>query len=100
MYVSVCMYVRLSRYQCMYVRLSLCQINSYIHTLYGQSIWGGYVMGLGTDYGVASISRLLKKIGLFCRISSLLQGSFAKETYHFMEPTNRSHPIPVYVCKS
>jgi len=32
-------------------------------------------------------------IGLFCRISSLLQGSFAKETYHFKEPTNRSHPI-------
>jgi len=24
---------------------------------------------------------------------SLLQGSFAKETYHFKEPTNRSHPI-------
>jgi len=40
------------------------------------------------------ISRLLKITGLFCRISSLLQGSFAKETYHFKEPTNRSHPIP------
>ena len=45
-------------------------------------------------YGVASISRLLKMIGLFCRISSLLQGAFAKEAYHFKEPTNRSHPIP------
>ena len=31
-------------------------------------------------YGVATISRLLTIIGLFCRISSLLQGSFAKET--------------------
>jgi len=29
---------------------------------------------------VATISRLLKIIGLFCRISSLLQGSFAKAT--------------------
>ena len=41
-------------------------------------------------------------IGLFCRISSLLQGSFAKETYHFKAPTNRSHPIqqtPI-VCNS
>jgi len=46
------------------------------------------------SYGVASISRLLWIIGLFCRISSLLEGSFAKETYHFKEPTNRSHPIP------
>jgi len=32
-------------------------------------------------------------IGLFCRISSLFKGSFAKETYNFKEPTNRSHPI-------
>jgi len=40
------------------------------------------------QYGVATISRLLKIIGLFCRISSLLQGSFAKQTYNFKEPTN------------
>ena len=39
------------------------------------------------------ISRLLKIVGLFCRISSLLCSSFAKETYNFKEPTNRRHPI-------
>jgi len=44
-------------------------------------------------YGVATISRLLKIIGLFCRISFLLSGSFAKETYNFKEPTSHSHPI-------
>ena len=48
------------------------------------------------------IFRIDKIIGLFCRISSLLYGSFAKETYDFKEPTNRSHPIienvSVYVC--
>ena len=42
---------------------------------------------------MATISRLLKIAGLFCRTSSLLQGSVAKETYNFKEPTNRSHPI-------
>ena len=31
--------------------------------------------------------------GLFCRISFVLQGSFAKETCNFKEPTNRSHRI-------
>jgi len=31
-------------------------------------------------YGVATISRIDKIIGLFCRIASLLWGSFAKET--------------------
>ena len=45
---------------------------------------------------MATISRLLKIIGLFCRIWSLLQGSFVKETYNFKEPTNRSHPIANY----
>ena len=44
-------------------------------------------------YAVATISRLLKIIGLVCRMSSILQGSFAKEACNFTEPTNRSHPI-------
>ena len=35
---------------------------------------------------------------LFRRISSLLWGSFAKETYDFKEPTNRSNPIHIYIC--
>jgi len=50
-------------------------------------------------YGVATISRLLQIITLFCGISSLLQGSFAKETYKFKEPNNRSHPIPYRVLQ-
>ena len=37
-------------------------------------------------YGVATISGLLKIIGLFCRIQSLLQGSFAKETANLATP--------------
>jgi len=46
---------------------------------------------------VATISRLLQIqiIGLICRMSSLLQGSFAKETCRFKEPTNHSHAICV-----
>ena len=48
-------------------------------------------------YGVATISRLLKFIGLFCRTSSLLKGSFAKETYNFKEPTTRSHPLHTFI---
>ena len=49
------------------------------------------------SYGVATISRLLKIMGLFCRIESLLYGSFAKETYSFKEPTNRSNPIHTWL---
>jgi len=50
---------------------------------------------LKDTYGVATISRLLKIIGLFCKRALQKRGYSAHETYTFKEPTNRSHPIPV-----
>jgi len=49
----------------------------------------------GTDdfYGVATISRLLKIIGLFCKRALQKRRYSAKETHNFKELTNRSHPI-------
>ena len=44
-------------------------------------------------YGVASINRLLKIVGLFCKRALQKRLYSAKETYHFKEPTNCSHPI-------
>jgi len=44
-------------------------------------------------YGVATISRLLKMIGLFCKRALEKRRYSAKETYNLKEPTNRSHPI-------
>jgi len=44
-------------------------------------------------YGVATISRLLKRIGLFCKRALWKILYSAKETYNFQEPTDRSHPI-------
>jgi len=46
-------------------------------------------------YGVASISRLLKMTGLFCKRTLYKRLYSAKETYNFMEPTSCSHPIVV-----
>jgi len=43
---------------------------------------------------VATISRLLKIICLFCKRALQKRLYSAKETYNFKEPTNRSHPIP------
>jgi len=47
-------------------------------------------------YGVATISRLLKIIGLFCKRALYKRRYSAKETYNFKEPTNRSHLICIY----
>ena len=47
------------------------------------------------QYGVATVSRIDKNIGLLYRIWAFLQGSFAKETYDLIDPTNRSHPVGI-----
>ena len=60
------------------------------------SIWAVFQRGCLYElsiYGVATVSRIDKMIGLFCRILSLLQISFAKETYNLFDLTNCSHPI-------
>ena len=46
-------------------------------------------------YGVATIRRLLKVIGLFCKRALQKRIYSVKETYNFKEPTSRSHPICV-----
>ena len=45
-----------------------------------------------SGYGVATISRRLKIIGLFCKRALQKRRYSAEETYKFKEPTNRSHP--------
>jgi len=53
-----------------------------------------------SHYGVATVSRIDKMIGLFCRILSLLYVSFAKETYNLIDPTKCSHPIVCCVSRA
>jgi len=67
--------------------------DAFIRAMKHSHAW--FIHAMTHSYGVTTICRLLKIIGLFCRISSLLQGTFAKETYNFKEPTSRSHPICV-----
>ena len=45
------------------------------------------------EYGVATMSRLLKIIGLFCKRALYKRLYSAKEIHHFKGPTHRSHPI-------
>jgi len=44
-------------------------------------------------YGVATISRMLQIIGLFCKRALQKRPVFCKETFIFKHPTHRSHPI-------
>ena len=46
-------------------------------------------------YGVATMSRLLKTGGPFCKQALLKKGYSAKETSNLKEPTNCRHPLPI-----
>jgi len=48
-------------------------------------------------YGVATVSRLFKMIGLFCKRALYKRLYSTKETYNFKEPTNVSQTICVRV---
>jgi len=48
-------------------------------------------------HGVATISRLLKIIGLFCKRALQKRPIFSKDTCNFKEPTNRSRPMWIYL---
>ena len=50
-------------------------------------------------YGVASVSRINKITGLFCKRALQKRRYSAKETCNFIDPTNRSHPIMEYSQK-
>jgi len=45
-------------------------------------------------YGVASVSRIDKIIGLFLQKSPIKESTFCKRGQNFIDPTDRSQPIP------
>ena len=92
-YACDCLYLNVRRYIHI-VCMCMCEcVNIYFMRYVGEGLDVCVCLSSLNTYGVATISRVLKIVGLFCRILSVLLGSFAKETYHFKEPTNRSHPI-------
>ena len=50
---------------------------------------------LRRDYGVATIGRLFKIIGFFCKRALEKRLYSAKDTYNFKEPTNLRHPMAI-----
>ena len=63
--------------------------NTYIHKF---TVYVQYV------YGVATISRLLKIMGLICKRTLYKRRYSAKEAYNFKEPANRRHPIHIFTA--
>ena len=66
---------------CVSTYVHVC-VSTYVHVCIGR-------------YQVATISRLPKIIGLFCKRALYKRLYSAKETYTFKEPTDHSHHISV-----
>jgi len=65
-------------YVCMCMHSCIWDHDATLHLIFG--------------YGVASVSRIEKIIGLFCKRALSKRRYSAKETYHLINPTDRSHP--------
>jgi len=89
MYIYIYIYVCIYIYSCINVSV---YIYSYTHTLF----WCDACDAIHC-YGVATISRLLKNIGLFCKSALLKRRYSTKETCNVKEATNRSHPICITI---
>ena len=84
---------RTLRARCCYRRRRLCMNK---HTFTNKHLWvvSDTEKSFHT-YGVATISSLLKMMGLLFKRALLKRVYSAKKTCHLKEPTNRSHPIGV-----
>jgi len=91
MYICIHVYI----YTCIYIYAYICMhVHIYIHIyLHTYCTFEWCTAPSPSNYGVATISRLLQIIGLFCKKALKNRRYSAKETYNFKEPTNRSHRI-------
>jgi len=91
-HMSLVTLVNASRHTCEWVMSHMWMSHEYVMFYMCMS----HVSHMNTSwylYGVATISRLLKITGLFCKRAQLKRWFSAKETYDFKKPANRSHPI-------
>jgi len=87
-YVSKC----ISIFICIYIYIYMYMDESRPKSMARDTTW----FMLNLNNGLATISRLLKITGLFCKRALSKRTYSAKETYNFKEPTNRSHPIDIW----
>ena len=95
---SICLYIRTTYTHYVYTLRAHTNlaISIYIYTNLAVSVSLSFVCVCCkwvSLYEVATISRMLKNIGLFCKRDLQKRPIFCKETYIFKHPTHRSHPI-------
>ena len=93
-YVNICTYIYIYIYVYIYIYIYI-YIYTYTHTHTHYPALHILVAQGAVGYGVATSSRLLEIIGLFCKRALSKRQYSAKETYNFKQPTTCSHRISV-----
>jgi len=88
-YIYIHIYTEVCTYIYIYTHMRCAHIYIYIHIHFTDMC----TPQVEISYGVALVSRIDKIIGLFCKRALQKSQYSAKETYNFIDPTNRSHPI-------
>jgi len=83
--VCVCVYV----WVCVWVG----RIEQYVRLRTSYLIFFFFLLHILHSSGVALVSRIDKIMSLFCKRALQKRRYSAKETYNFIDPTDRSHPI-------
>jgi len=91
-YVNVCTWCVLFIYSHIQMYMWIYVHGMHTNVYVNICTWHSYLC-----YAVAATSRLLKIISLFCKRDLYKRRYSAKETNNFEEPTNRSHPICIYI---
>jgi len=84
-------YLQSAVYRFLYVHVYIYNVYIYISNVYISLYMP--ISERNHRYVVATMSRMLKNIGLFCKRDLQKRPIFCKEIYIFKHPTNRSHPI-------
>ena len=73
---------------------SRINVSRWVHVCHTSEIFiDVYIQTYVCTYGMASVSRIDKIIGLFCKRALIKRQYSAKEIYNFVDPTDRSYLI-------
>ena len=88
------------QYSCVQKALVYKKVLCIVHPNFGRVQFARCIKYTRLSYGVATISRMLKNIGLFCKRALQKRPVFCKETCIFKHPTHRSHPIVIPITRT
>ena len=91
--VCVCVRVCVCLFTCVHIYKTYVYVHNHVHCVCVYIFL--HVCTYMKTYGVATISRLLQIIGLFCQRNLQKRRYFTKEIYNLINPADCSHPICV-----